>query len=183
MKTYALVIEQDTHAESPREWDNVGTLATFHNRYDFNESEFDSYEAKMLTEDTDYLTLPVYMYDHGGLSVSTKPFSCRWDSGQLGIIYVSKEKARKEWGDISEEKAFEYLDGEVKAWNSYLAGEAHCWRIEDEDGFVIDACGGYIGCEDYAKSEGEAALARETKKLDADAALAQQNLELQYANL
>ncbi len=49
-----------------------------------------------------YLMLPLYLYDHSGLAMSTGKFlraspSCRMDSGQVGWIYVSKEDALKEF--------------------------------------------------------------------------------------
>lgn len=37
----------------------------------------------------DLVVLPVYMYDHGGIALSTGGFSCPWDSGRVGLI-VSK---------------------------------------------------------------------------------------------
>lgn len=40
--------------------------------------------------------LPVYLYDHSYLSISTTKFSCQWDSGQVGWIYATKEKFIKE---------------------------------------------------------------------------------------
>lgn len=45
---------------------------------------------------------PVYAYIHGGMTVSLSPFSCSWDSGQLGRIWASDyETAKKqiEWLD------------------------------------------------------------------------------------
>ena len=30
--------------------------------------------------------------------MSTGPFSCPWDSGQVGFIYVEKKKVKEEWG-------------------------------------------------------------------------------------
>jgi hypothetical protein len=50
------------------------------------------------TLDEHYVILPLYLYDHGGITMSTGSFGDPWDSGQVGFIYVSKEKARKEFG-------------------------------------------------------------------------------------
>lgn len=49
-----------------------------------------------------YLMLPLYLYDHSGLAMSTETFvgkavHAEWDSGQVGWIYVSKEDALKEF--------------------------------------------------------------------------------------
>ena len=42
--------------------------------------------------------LPLYLYDHSGITMSTKPFSCRWDSGHVGWIYCTKERLISETG-------------------------------------------------------------------------------------
>ena len=51
----------------------------------------------------EYIALPVYLYDHGGITISTSPFSCPWDSGFFGIIAVPLDKVRREyrWKNIT----------------------------------------------------------------------------------
>ena len=34
--------------------------------------------------------LPLYLYDHSGITMNTCGFSCPWDSGQVGWIYADK---------------------------------------------------------------------------------------------
>lgn len=41
------------------------------------------------------VVLPLYLYDHGGITMNTGGFSDPWDSGQVGFIFVSKEKIKK----------------------------------------------------------------------------------------
>ena len=45
-----------------------------------------------------YVILPLYLFDHSGISISTGSFHDPWDSGQVGFIYASKEKAKEGWG-------------------------------------------------------------------------------------
>jgi len=45
-----------------------------------------------------YIILPLYLYDHSGITMSTGPFSCPWDSGQVGWIYAPKQKFIDETG-------------------------------------------------------------------------------------
>ena len=45
---------------------------------------------------TKIIILPLYLYDHSGISMKTTPFSCQWDSGQVGWIYVEKKKCLQE---------------------------------------------------------------------------------------
>lgn len=42
--------------------------------------------------------LPLYLYDHSGLTMSTNDFGDRWDSGCVGFIYMDKDTAMKELG-------------------------------------------------------------------------------------
>ena len=50
-----------------------------------------------------YVILPLYLYDHSGITISTGPFSCPWDSGQVGWIYAPKDTFRKVTGHSEDE--------------------------------------------------------------------------------
>jgi len=78
-----------------------------------------------------YLWLPLNLYDEITMSTqSTHSFSCPWDSGQVGIIYVDKNKAWKEYGEAyNEDKIREHLDMEVKIYDAYLRGEGYGYQI------------------------------------------------------
>jgi hypothetical protein len=97
--------------------------------------------------DRKYLILELYLYDHSGLTMSTAPFSCPWDSGQIGLMVMTKEQARKEYGNDpeAEEKALKYMRGEVKEYSAYLEGDVFGWEIIDPEGDIIDSCFGYYG--------------------------------------
>ncbi len=59
-------------------------------------------EVLQMCIDADQLAiLPLYLYDHSGLAMSTGSFIGRahhaeWDSGQVGYVYMTKETAMKE---------------------------------------------------------------------------------------
>lgn len=40
--------------------------------------------------------LPLFLYDHSGITMNTSGFHCPWDSGRVGWIYMSKETALRE---------------------------------------------------------------------------------------
>ena len=85
----------------------------------------------------------LFLYDHSGITISTGRFSCPWDSGQVGWIYITKDKIEKEgW---TPEQADKYLEGEVEVYDNYLTGEVYGFRIEDADGEEIESCWGYYG--------------------------------------
>jgi hypothetical protein len=98
-----------SYDDSPRSWDNLGTMVCAHRSCDLpQESGYTTdsagYEELMASLSSSKrcgcIVLPVYMYDHSGTALSTTPFSCRWDSGQVGYIYVDYTDIRKvypEW--------------------------------------------------------------------------------------
>lgn len=127
--------------DNPREYDNLGSMVCYHRRYNLgdkneylpghykpNSGDFWGWTdlGKYFHEVHDLaVCLPIYMYDHSGISLSTKPFSCPWDSGQVGFIFVSKEKLRKEYGvkrvtASLVSKAERILIAEVEEYNQYL---------------------------------------------------------------
>jgi len=126
---------------NPRENDNLGSMVCYHRRYNLgdknpylpghykpNPRDFSGWrDMRQYLEKVHDLAvcLPIYMYDHSGISLSTKPFSCPWDSGQVGFIFVSKEKLRKEYGvkrvtASLVSKAERILIAEVEEYNQYL---------------------------------------------------------------
>jgi hypothetical protein len=96
------------------------------------------------------------MYDHSGYTIRTTPFSCPWDSGQLGFIYISKKKARETygWKVLNKQriaKIEEYLRSDIETYDDYLTGNVYRYTIELPDGTEDDSCGGYYG-SDHEKS-------------------------------
>ena len=91
---FKINIWHDQDPMNPREWDNIGKMVCFHNRYklgddhDFRDSE--DFDAFLVEEKDKLYILPLYLYDHGGITMKTSPFSCGWDSGQVGFIFVEK---------------------------------------------------------------------------------------------
>lgn len=145
-------IWRDEDVESPREWDNLGTMCMKHRRYNLP-LEADNPDL----EGAEVLT--IRGYDHGGLSCSTSttyPYDCPWDSGVLGIIFCPKDKIIKEYGDDSAEtrkKVRAVLEAEVVTFNAYLTGEFYGYTVTYSDGEIIDTCGGF---DSYELAEAEA---------------------------
>ena len=120
----------------------------------------------------DHVALPLYLYDHSGITMSTGKFSCPWDSGQVGFIYCSLTKAREEWGEkhnpgITDEeiraKAIECLESEVKTYDSFIRGDVVGYVAKDPDGETIDSCWGFYpdesGCHTWDEPISQARLA------------------------
>lgn len=133
-----LKIYYDENAANPRkDFDNLGTMACWHRRYSLGDKHNYSPE-EFLNEinDKNAVIFPLYMCDHSGLALSMAPFACPWDSGQIGWIYVPKEKAREEFGvkRISRKlrkRIQEILQGEIEAYEHYLNGNVFGYVLKE----------------------------------------------------
>jgi hypothetical protein len=150
---------EGVRAESPRKmFDNIGTMICFHDRHELGDDhEFSDHSDVMqyLQEQGDkVIWCPLYLYEHGGITMNTVPFSCQWDSGQVGIIYAESEKIYKiidNWttdfknefypGMSDSEIALEILKQEVETYDHYLTGSVYGYSIEEND----DSCWGFYG--------------------------------------
>lgn len=199
----------DHDPESPREWDNLGTMACWHRRYNLGDeqpggepSEYlenlldsdvldrlqrrrereeakcsglpdkeywaalrdigDAHRERVMAEvEKQYIILPLYLYDHSGITMTTSGFHCPWDSGQVGYIHVSLDKVRKEYSVKRVTKAIRaraerVLKAEVKVYATYLEGGYTGYVVEDEDGEHIDSCWGFDDI-DYCREEAKSA--------------------------
>jgi hypothetical protein len=172
MKKFELEVGQDTDPESPRTWDNLGTMVCFHKRYelgdktDYRTEDYDSWEELkegIIKNEGEVVILPLYLYDHSGITISTNSFDCRWDSGQVGFIFVSKYKIKKE--GIDETKVEEYLKGEVETYDQYLTGDVWGYKVYEietcelghEHKNEVESCYGMYG-HDECESEGKSVL-------------------------
>jgi len=173
---YTIKAIVDEIPQNPRtEWDNLGTMACWHRRYTLGDKHSYKHpenlylDLKNANQDSagylfknnqelmdafyglkDIICLPLYLFDHSGITMKTTPFSCPWDSGWVGLIYITKAKIREEygWKVITKERADkirEHLTAEVKTYDQYLTGEVYVYEVFNKDGKEIDSCGGYYG--------------------------------------
>lgn len=211
-----LKIFYDTDAETPRDWENVGTLATWHDRSTIGEVQLDRHSSTHMVElianailakmwedakreetraekgeknrraqcfkaarsfqaslerivSADYafdeytikinaliekyaFILPVYCYEHSGMTIKTGPFGDPWDSGQVGVVFCTKERARHEWGGetgILNQKrvkqVYACLESEVSVMDDYIRGAVYGYVLADEDENEIESCWMYYG--------------------------------------
>lgn len=152
--------------DSPRDWEgNIGKMICFHKRYDLgdkhdysNPDEFHDFLKINQQSMNDYnkvnttlrgennlfiqnkknlILLPLYLYDHSGITIATTPFHCRWDSGQVGYIYAKKSKKR------TDEETIKILNQEVKLYDQYITGEIYKFEISKKQNFLDGLWGFY----------------------------------------
>jgi hypothetical protein len=180
---YRLEIFQDEAPDSPRNWDNLGKMICFgkhglgdeHDYRDpfefflslaeeilgdadeaekrFNSSDWQEI-AEFVENSGEYIMLPLYLYDHSGLTMQTYPYPCPWDSGLAGWIYVDRSRLPEE--QMTAEQATKYLQGEVKTYNQYLTGDVYGYVLEQPEtcpyckhveNVHVDSCWGLFGLD------------------------------------
>jgi len=178
-KGYTINIVYDAYNdETPRDWDNLGTIYYQNNNYKLGEkvikNEFDiencdgwqDIEKLIKKELNPVVMIPLKIYDHSGISISTAinsyPFNDCWDSSFVGWILVTHEKAKKEYNvkRISKklkEQIKNVLEQEIKTFNQFLNGEVYGYKIEGDDKpeILYSSCYGYYELDaalDDAKS-------------------------------
>lgn len=186
---YLLRIFRDDAPVSPRAWDNLGTMVCWHRNYELGDKhnyrnveewindladslgitleyvDYDDYKHyKTTSELFDNIkqvcvVLPLYLYDHSGITMSTFPFNCPWDSGQVGWIYVTHDKIKEEYGKLDDEtikRVKDVLIGEVKVYDQYLNNDVYGYVLENKikcdccghiEYNLVDSCWGYYGID------------------------------------
>ena len=157
--------------ESPREYES-STMFGFHRSYASPDTapDTDPQTARDIAESSDNICLPVWLYSHSGTcykAAETNPFSCGWDSGLFGFIYMSRAQAREMYGvkrltEKNRLRALADLAAQVDTYSQWANGELYRWEVTDGDGAHVDSCGGYYG-EAYAWTEAQAALETHAK--------------------
>jgi len=164
---YRICREPDEEPIDPRTYSQLGIMYCGHRKYNLGDVEINSLrefltgiipfdiddwteeEALDWVEDN-VLYLPLYLYDHSGLTMSTKEFASVWDSGQVGYIAVTKKRIKEvmNWQRLTkkrEAEVYNILRGEVEEYDYYLRGDIWIWFVEDPSGEILEACGGFYG--------------------------------------
>jgi len=176
-KGLKLEVYQDEIPDSPRDWDNLGKMICFHNRYDLGDKhDFTVESIKELVENNHVISLRLYLYDHSGIGMSTSnncyPYNCPWDAGQVGFIYVTESDVLSEYGGGAKrvsvklrEKILDILQNEVATYNQFLEGDVYVYHVirpknckecgsNIDEG--LDSCGGFYGLNTAIKDGKEA---------------------------
>ena len=149
-----LKIIKDENALNPREnEDCVSKIICFHKRYAIGDKHNYKHEDYSCWRDMEYsltlcedakIILPIYLMDHGDQSISLSPYGCKWDSGQVGFILMSKKTINKEWGGDAF-RAKRCLLAEFETYQNYFEGENYGFQVIDKNGDEEDSCWGFYG--------------------------------------
>lgn len=178
----ALAIDADSRVQDKIEyWENGNGWRSLMNRSEDDAVKWADEKVNEIirkTVDKFYIYSPLYLYDHSGITISMRPFSCPWDSGQVGWIYVSIKRFKEETARAGKlkkdginhelvkikhltkkdrERAYRYLEQETEIYNQYLAGDVYRFVIENEDGDQKDSCWECYGLDYCIQQAKEAA--------------------------
>lgn len=191
------IYPDDTPSNPREEWDNAGKMVCWHRRYNLGDpglgyakkrgegvtfprpSDFQDWlEEVKGTKEEPFVILPLWLYDHSGITiyVGNGPMAldaAGWDSGQVGFIYVSTAMAEKEWplneGETEQQRRdriISYLKAEVTTYDQFLTGQVYGYVVEDSQGEQLDSCWGHYGM-DYCIQEAKEAAEYQAKQVDA----------------
>ena len=149
-------VHRDPKPKNPRKEEVLTTIVGWHRKYAIS----DTYEYRdraaflgsVRPEDT---VKPLYMYDHGGVVLSTSPFLVRsasaspyaWDYRQVGYVLVPPERIEALGLDGSDTEFIErIIDVEIKDFEAYMNGNVYrvnVHRMVDRD--VLETPVGSVG--------------------------------------
>lgn len=123
---FVAIIVQDEMAENPREMFDHDTTIVYHS------SRYVLGDVDIVPEDFELpdnvWAFPVYAYIHSGTALSLSREVCAfdpqgWDSGQSGIMYISRGCV------ASEEEAYHLCKAELAEFEAYINGETYGYRV------------------------------------------------------
>lgn len=181
MKTYKkttevnkLVISHDEDCTSPRGDCNLGYFITVDRSYHSPDSQgtlesivrdtgniasgVRDHSQKIKKEVEEQLQekvleiFPVTKYEHGAVTYSlglSQGFDCSHNG-----FYIITDRTQKEVGTLKED--WERVIGyELESYNKYVNGDMYGFTLFDDDGEVVDSCGGFYEIDDIKEALGE----------------------------
>ena len=135
---------------------------------------------KLLEKHAQIIFMPLFLYDHSGITMNTCGYNCCWDSGQVGYIYTDRKtildlnayyrnkkgKSTKVTKNNWKKAAYLWMEGEVEEYDQYLTGEVYGiieeeYDAEDDTWEETDSCWGFFNSkfgseliEDVARNYG-----------------------------
>lgn len=159
-KKYFASIERDKDPKDPRtSMCNLSHMVCWHRRYDLGDKHNFDNVKELIDQICNWersgekvYCQPLFLLDHSGLSISTRDFNDRYDSGCVGMVYVLKSELIRAgfhfentpWKNV----AAGIVEDEVGYYDQYLRGEVYGYRLFEVNGdeFIdTDSCWGFYG--------------------------------------
>lgn len=117
---------------------------------------------RLLEHHAGIVYLPLFLYDHSGITMNVGGFNDPWDSGQVGYIYTDKKTILQNVGGYYvgnrfikvtdrnwKKAAYHSMKDEVSVYDQYLTGEVYGIITEEYDTTTktwveLDSCWGFF---------------------------------------
>lgn len=162
--TLKIVLDDSGSTESPLDSDESVIMAVLHPRHINPAKDHGLNSPEEIEEfakaNLEWQEFPLFMYDHSDTvyrpSKSGNPFSCPWDSGRVGSIFIKT-------ADVLE--PFNAAELVCEEYTSWVNGEIYGYVVEDSNGDDLDSCWGFVGDpNEFVLEEGREALKYEVEK-------------------
>ena len=102
------------------------------------------------------LCRPLYLYDHGGITISAGAFACQWDSGQVGWQYITEAAIAENWPKErpTDDMLRAYMDATLETYDDYLTGNVHGYIVERGERYVDTRAFPHLGEDNTRESQG-----------------------------
>jgi hypothetical protein len=162
-----LVISNDEFTDSPREWSNLGYFITCDRNY-YSPDRHEVLETivkrtgQEATSQAEHIKLikiainslggdkvkaiyPICKYEHSGVVYKLGSFS-GFDYSNNGF-YIITDKTAKELG-VKPKDYEKVIKDELEVYNKYANGEVYQYCLYDDNGEVVESCGGFYNIDD-----------------------------------
>jgi hypothetical protein len=135
--------------------DSIDVLHEMGDRLEYQDADEDEATIdKFEQQNPENMVYPLYKFEHGQVSYSTVPYSCRFDSGQIGwIVFNRKAFGWGRWSAKRREMVQGMLNQSLESYAEWCNGEVYGYDITKDDE-EIDSCHGFLGlnsADDAAK--------------------------------
>jgi hypothetical protein len=185
---FSAYLIQDVDCTSPRDYDgNLLTIVGWHDRRNIGDEQWrrssnigEQIKAIQARKDVVFFSF-LSAHEHGDITIwlgradeGPAGTNCQWDSGQVGIVYMTRESVRDAmgWKNLNVKRRAmlrEQAVIEVQEYDRWLRGDCYGVVIEigeavdsddadrEHEGEEVDSCWGFIG-HDYATEEAKRML-------------------------
>lgn len=153
---FDIMVTHDEYPENPRSDSPLGTIAVFRSggkNYGIHDTDTLAVDIIDDLEADKAVILPVYLYDHSVVRVSTSTFMNRaphaeWDSGLIGVIYMTREDIRREFmcklvTKKVREQVKRSLVACIEELDCYLRGDAWVFEVFNGEGESLEMFSGF----------------------------------------
>lgn len=150
-----LEIWPDSDCENPCDWDCTWKIHSFSSRHINNRSP-----DEFLTDKGNWnfqyarkadvgLCFALSYFEHGGSawSIIGEGMQCPWDSVRFAGVAVWGGEPGDIGGKTYDERMKD-LRQFLETYNAWCNGECCGWSLIDDDGEIVESCGGYYGSKD-----------------------------------